>query len=89
MRRLLLTLFAWALLATGGPAWAQDLLARSVHTSEFSRAEVLVHAPQGVRPGQPLWLGLAIQHQPEWHAYWKTPATLGCPPNCNGNSAPV
>ena len=79
MRRLLLTLFAWALLATGGPAWAQDLLARSVHTSEFSRAEVLVHAPQGVRPGQPLWLGLAIQHQPEWHTYWKNPGDSGLP----------
>ena len=40
-----------------------------VKTDEV-RAELVVHAPDGVSPGKPLWLGLLIQHAPEWHTYW-------------------
>ena len=43
------------------------------------RAELLAHAPQGVGPGQPLWLGLRIEHQPQWHTYWKNPGDSGLP----------
>ncbi|MDO9279512.1 MAG: protein-disulfide reductase DsbD family protein [Polaromonas sp.] len=39
----------------------------------------MVHAPQGVSPGQPLWVGLNITHQPEWHTYWKNSGDSGLP----------
>ena len=51
----------------------------SVVTTPYVRAELLAHAPQGVGPGQPLWLGLQITHQPEWHTYWKNPGDSGLP----------
>ncbi|MFP5442972.1 MAG: protein-disulfide reductase DsbD domain-containing protein, partial [Betaproteobacteria bacterium] len=51
----------------------------SVVTTPYVRAELLAHAPQGVAPGQPLWLGLSITHQPEWHTYWKNPGDSGLP----------
>ncbi len=49
-----------------------------VSTAEV-RAELLAHAPQGVGAGQPLWLGLQITHQPEWHTYWLNPGDSGLP----------
>jgi thiol:disulfide interchange protein DsbD len=49
-----------------------------VETAEV-RAQLLAHAPQGVGPGQPVWLGLAIRHQPGWHTYWKNPGDSGLP----------
>ena len=51
----------------------------SVITTPHVRAELLAHAPEGVAPGQPLWLGLQITHQPEWHTYWKNPGDSGLP----------
>ena len=51
----------------------------AVVTTERVRAELVAHAPEGVTPGQPLWLGLAITHQPEWHTYWKNPGDSGLP----------
>ncbi|UCU98775.1 protein-disulfide reductase DsbD family protein [Acidovorax radicis] len=51
----------------------------SVVTTPYVRAELVAHAPQGVAPGQPLWLGLSITHQPEWHTYWKNPGDSGLP----------
>ncbi|CAN7634226.1 protein-disulfide reductase DsbD family protein [Acidovorax sp. LjRoot117] len=51
----------------------------SVVTTPYVRAELMAHAPQGVAPGQPLWLGLQITHQPEWHTYWKNPGDSGLP----------
>ena len=41
------------------------------------RAELVAHAPQGIAPGQPLWVGLKIIHQPQWHTYWKNPGDSG------------
>ena len=52
---------------------------KSVVTTERVRAELLAHAPQGIQPGQPLWVGLRIAHQPEWHTYWKNPGDSGLP----------
>jgi thiol:disulfide interchange protein DsbD len=49
-----------------------------VETAEV-RAELVAHAPQGVGPGQPVWLGLAIRHQPHWHTYWTNPGDSGLP----------
>ena len=47
-----------------------------VKTDEV-RAELVVHAPEGVSPGKPLWLGLLIRHAPEWHTYWMNPGDSG------------
>ena len=43
------------------------------------QAELVAHAPEGVAPGRPLWLGLKIEHQPHWHTYWKNPGDSGLP----------
>lgn len=51
----------------------------AVVTTERTRTELLAHAPQGIAPGQPLWLGLQITHQPDWHSYWKNPGDSGLP----------
>lgn len=51
----------------------------SVVTTEQVRAELVAHAPQGVQAGQAMWLGLAIDHQPHWHTYWKNPGDSGLP----------
>lgn len=59
------------------PAWAAAQ--STVVTTEHVRAELLAHAPEGVAPGKPLWLGLSIDHQPKWHTYWKNPGDSGLP----------
>jgi thiol:disulfide interchange protein DsbD len=43
------------------------------------QAELVAQAPDGVGPGKPLWLGLSITHQPDWHTYWKNPGDSGLP----------
>ena len=48
-------------------------------TTDQVRAELVAHAPQGIVAGQPLWLGLAIEHKPHWHTYWKNPGDSGLP----------
>lgn len=42
-------------------------------------AELLVHAPDGVRAGKAVWFGLLIKHRPHWHSYWKNPGDSGLP----------
>lgn len=51
----------------------------SVVVTEQARAELLAHAPQGVGPGQEVWVGLQIQHQSHWHTYWKNAGDAGLP----------
>jgi DsbC/DsbD-like thiol-disulfide interchange protein len=63
------------LIASAGPT----LAAGAVVTTEQVRAELVAHAPEGVTPGKPLWLGLAIDHAPHWHTYWKNPGDSGLP----------
>ncbi len=53
--------------------------ARTVVTTERVRAELMAHAPQGVDPGKPVWVGLQLAHQPEWHTYWKNSGDSGLP----------
>ena len=48
-------------------------------TTDQVRAELLAFAPDGVQPGKPLWVGLQIAHQPEWHTYWKNSGDSGLP----------
>jgi thiol:disulfide interchange protein len=72
MRRTALIALA---LACALPAWAQ----RAVVTTDEVRAELVAHAPDGVAPGKPVWLGLAIEHAPHWHTYWKNAGDSGLP----------
>jgi thiol:disulfide interchange protein/DsbC/DsbD-like thiol-disulfide interchange protein len=69
---------AFAALALPLVAFAQAG-AGSVVQTERVRAELMVHAPEGVAPGKKLWLGLQLKHQPEWHTYWKNPGDSGLP----------
>src|SRR5262245_49762028 len=50
-----------------------------VVTTPQVRAELVAHAPEGVAPGQPVWLGLKIEHKKDWHTYWKNPGDSGLP----------
>ncbi|MDB5842793.1 MAG: cytochrome c biosis protein transrane region [Polaromonas sp.] len=50
-----------------------------VVTTGQVRAELLAWAPEGVEPGKPVWLGLQLAHQPEWHTYWKNSGDSGLP----------
>ena len=68
----LLLVFACALLS----GWAGA--APSVETGH-ARASLLVHAPEGVKAGGTVWLGLRIEHQPHWHTYWRNPGDSGLP----------
>ncbi|MDN6885788.1 thioredoxin family protein [Variovorax sp. CAN2819] len=66
------------------PAMAQstpDLGSKpgAVVTTPHVRAELIAHAPDGVTPGAPVWVGLQIAHQPEWHTYWKNAGDSGLP----------
>ncbi len=58
------------------PAWAAGA---DVVRTDQARARLVALAPAGVAPGQPLWLGLHIEHQPHWHTYWKNPGDSGLP----------
>ena len=78
LQRLLIVLAAVSIPWLGQPAWASSV----VTTSEV-RAELLAHAPEGVAAGKPLWLGLRIEHQPQWHTYWKNPGDSGLPTTLN------
>jgi thiol:disulfide interchange protein len=66
--------------ATSMPAAAQ-LASKpgAVVTTPHVRAELIAHAPDGVAPGAPVWVGLQITHQPEWHTYWKNAGDSGLP----------
>ncbi|BDU54093.1 thiol:disulfide interchange protein [Limnohabitans sp. INBF002] len=54
-------------------------MASAVVSTPQLRAELVVHAPQGVQAGQPMWVGLQLTHQPEWHTYWRNPGDSGLP----------
>jgi len=51
----------------------------SVVTTPHVRAELMADAPDGVSSGAPVWVGLQITHQPEWHTYWKNAGDSGLP----------
>ncbi len=48
-------------------------------TTPQVQAELLAHAPEGVRPGAPLLLGLRLKHQAHWHTYWRNAGDSGLP----------
>ncbi|MBN4076413.1 thioredoxin family protein [Gemmatimonas aurantiaca] len=48
-------------------------------TNDEARARIVM--PFGLEPdGRTIWLGLDIDLEPEWHAYWKNPGDAGLPP---------
>lgn len=46
-------------------------------------AELMAYAPDGVAPGTQVWVGLQLQHQPQWHTYWKNAGDSGLPTELN------
>ena len=62
--------------ATGGGLATR---ASYVVTTPHVRAELVANAPDGVSPGAPVWVGLRIAHQPDWHTYWKNAGDSGLP----------
>jgi thiol:disulfide interchange protein DsbD len=76
---LLRFVLALLLLAAGLSAQAQFGAGQAVVTTERVRAELLAHAPQGLEPGKPVWVGLQLAHAPEWHTYWKNSGDSGLP----------
>nr|WP_307691118.1 thioredoxin family protein [Variovorax ginsengisoli] len=68
------------LLALCLPAAAQLApKAGPVVTTPHVRAELMAIAPDGVAAGAPVWVGLQITHQPQWHTYWKNAGDSGLP----------
>ncbi len=53
--------------------------ASSVVTTDQVRAELLAWAPDGIEPSKQVWLGLRLDHQSEWHTYWKNSGDSGLP----------
>ncbi len=68
-----------ALVSANTPALPAGGPAGPVVTTPQVRAELVAHAPEGVVPGQPVWLGLKIEHKKDWHTYWKNPGDSGLP----------
>ena len=84
LKRLFSAIFLIACCALPISANAQNSLikpslAGPVVTTEQVRAELLAWAPDGVEPGKPVWLGLQLAHQSEWHTYWKNSGDSGLP----------
>ncbi len=69
-----------ALLALPLASPAQGLLGSltQVRTEQVT-ADLLAHAPEGAATGNTVWVGLQLQHAPEWHTYWKNSGDSGLP----------
>jgi len=71
----LLVAAAWLALTTGAAAQS---LPRFGAAEPNVKAQLLV-ATDAVVPGQPLQLGLRLQHDKDWHTYWQVPGDSGLP----------
>ncbi|MGB4362017.1 MAG: thioredoxin family protein [Rhodoferax sp.] len=69
-------LFFLASLALSTAAMAQNS-PKNTFTTEQVQAELMAHVPDGVDPGKTVWVGLQLQHQPDWHTYWKNSGDSG------------
>ncbi|MBH2020170.1 MAG: thioredoxin family protein [Burkholderiales bacterium] len=83
-QRFFSAIFLIAVCALPISARAQNSLIKTslngaVVTTQQVRAELLAWAPEGVEAGKPVWLGLQLAHQPEWHTYWKNSGDSGLP----------
>ncbi|MDZ4127805.1 MAG: protein-disulfide reductase DsbD family protein, partial [Hydrogenophaga sp.] len=94
LRRWLPAMLLALLIALLAPhtAQSQGLLSATAGTTvvqtEQVRAELLAHAPQGAAPGQTVWVGLQLSHQPHWHTYWKNSGDSGLPTQLNWQLPP-
>ncbi len=77
--RFAFALAAAAVLTVAHAQTGAGTAAKSVVTTDQVRAELMAHAPEGVEPGKPVWVGLQITHKPEWHTYWKNSGDSGLP----------
>ncbi|MBK5204800.1 MAG: thioredoxin family protein [Polaromonas sp.] len=77
-----IVLIASCALSTGALA-QNDITSKAakgpVFSTEQVRAELLAWAPEGIEAGKPVWLGVQLTQQPEWHTYWKNPGDSGLP----------
>ncbi len=89
-RPLFAALLTCAAALAGGSAAAQSTAPLSlfgkgsmpvsaVVTTDQVKAELLAWAPEGVTPGEPVWVGLQLIHKPQWHTYWKNSGDSGLP----------
>ena len=83
-QRFVSAIFLIAACALATSASAQNGLLKTVSHSpvvstEQVRAELLAWAPEGVEADKPVWLGLQLAHQPDWHTYWKNSGDSGLP----------
>jgi len=78
LRRILAALLVAAIgtFSTSATAQSSD---KNVVSTEQIRAELMAYAPDGADPGKTVWVGLQLQHQPEWHTYWKNSGDPGQP----------
>jgi thiol:disulfide interchange protein/DsbC/DsbD-like thiol-disulfide interchange protein len=65
--------------ALAGAGAGPGSVTQGVFQSPQTRAELVADAPEGVRAGRPLWVGLRLEHAPEWHTYWKNAGDSGLP----------
>ena len=83
-KTLALSLLLAASAAVLPPAHAQlSAQAQTVVSTPRVRAELMAYAPDGVAPGAKVWVGLQLQHQPQWHTYWKNAGDSGLPTELN------
>src|SRR5688572_13542809 len=73
------TRHGWLVALLASLCLAPCALASNVVQTEQVRAELVAHAPEGLAPGNTVWLGLALEHIPHWHTYWKNPGDSGLP----------
>ncbi|MGE0452423.1 MAG: protein-disulfide reductase DsbD family protein [Vicinamibacteria bacterium] len=64
-------------LALAPAAFAQGSAAPSASAQSKHVRVTLVPEHEGVRPGQPLTVGLRIEHEAEWHTYWRNVGDSG------------
>ena len=76
---ILIAIFALPVCANSQNSLITTSLKSPVVTTEQVRAELLAWAPEGIEAGKPVWLGLQLAHQPEWHTYWKNSGDSGLP----------
>ncbi len=67
-----------ALAVVGAMASATPFAAAQPVKTEHVTAE-LVSQASAVQPGQPVQIGLRLQHIPHWHTYWRNPGDSGLP----------
>ena len=66
--------------------WTLAVPAAPVHAAAVETPHVtaeLIAQRSAVQPGQPVQIGLRLQHIPHWHTYWRNPGDSGLPTTLN------